>query len=68
MKARVMKIDKFHYHEALDRAALVSDIFYMAFNEHPIINKHKKLKKLSNELSERLGDFYQEIGKISYKK
>ena len=56
------KLDKFHYHEALDRASIVVDIFDDHVLQHPVVQKHKKLKKKATKLVYAMADFYQLLG------
>ena len=50
------KLDKYHYHEAVDRAFMVLEIFNDHVAEHPVVEKHKLLKKLAKQIS---NDLYQ---------
>jgi len=57
-KVKLDKLDKFHYHEALDRAYLVLRIFNEYLLNHPVIEKHKELKKSAKEIANILYLFY----------
>ena len=55
------QLDDFHYHEALDRSYLVLEMFNEYVLEHPVIEKHKELKKEADRLSSDLYLFYCSI-------
>ena len=57
-----MKLDKYHQHEALDRAHVVSEIIYSLLLEHPYIYQNKKLKKKVEKAVGLIGAVYQQIG------
>jgi hypothetical protein len=62
----VLILDQFHYHEALDRTYIAGDIVERMLIDHPVFEKHKKLKhKIENALS-ILAETYQELGKMEY--
>ena len=58
------KLDKFHYHEALDRAYIVNDIVNEHLLDHPVISTHKPLKKKVKKAVRLLAEVYQEIGNL----
>lgn len=53
----------FTNHEILDRSFLVADMFDRYVAEHVGLNRHPDLQKKARELSDKLNDFYQEVGK-----
>jgi len=55
-------LDKFHRHEALDRAHVVRDIIYNHLLDHPYIDLNKKLRKKVEKAADLIGIVYQEIG------
>lgn len=57
-----MKLDKFHYHEALDRCDSVVNIIDMLLLHHPVIEHNKEFKLMVEKASEILSDLYQKIG------
>jgi hypothetical protein len=56
------KLDRFYYLEALDRAFMVGNIVDEYLTEHPVIQKHKKLKKRVKMATKLLAEAYQIIG------
>lgn len=56
------KLDKFHYHEALDRTDLVSRFFEEAVATHAAVYKNPKYEKHVKQVQEGLGKLYQAIG------
>ena len=61
------KLDRFHYHEALDRAFMVGNIASEYLFEHPVVQKHKELKKKVEKATELLAEVYQIIGGLDLK-
>jgi hypothetical protein len=60
-----MKLDNYHYHEALDRTYVVGNIIDEILIDHPVIHKHKRLRNKLEKASSLIGEVYQEIGSIS---
>ena len=63
-----LKLDRFHYHEALDRTYVVQNIITEHLLEHPVIQKHKDLKKRVEQAELLLAEVYQLVSNYSYKK
>jgi len=61
-----LKLDRFHYHEALDRAFMVGNIVGEYFTEHPVVQKHPELRKKAETATELLIELYQEIGRLEF--
>lgn len=61
------KLDKFHYHEALDRAYCVADTIENMLILHPVMDKHKKIKKRIRKAQSLIMDAYQMIGGLTKK-
>ena len=57
--SKKIKLDKYSYHEALDRAYLVCDIVDSHLLEHPVIQQHKELKKKVKKAVRLLAEVYQ---------
>ncbi len=57
-----IKLDRYHWHEALDRTHLCLETFERFVGEHPVITTNVKLQDLSNEIVMRMADLYQAIG------
>jgi len=66
-KKKIKGLDRFHYHEALDRAYLVADLMETALVEHPVIMKHKELRKNIKKAQQLILDSYQMIGGLDIK-
>jgi hypothetical protein len=65
------KLDKYHYHEALDRCSLVAEVFEDQVIDHHVIHSLKKnhpAKKTANKISELFGELYQQLGTLSDEK
>jgi len=60
-------LDRFHYHEALDRAFMVGNIVDEYLAEHPVVQKHKELKEKVEKATELLAEVYQIIGGLDLK-
>jgi hypothetical protein len=56
-----VKLDKFHWHEALDRTHIVADMFETFIVEHPVFKQTPALKARADEISAKLGALYQAI-------
>ena len=63
-----MKLDQFYYHEAIDRLYLMQCLVSEALDTHPVIKKHKELRKLVAESEDSLIRAYQLASNISCKK
>lgn len=64
-KKRVL--DKFYWHEALDRSAIVADLIQTMLLDHPAFNqknniRNKRLRKRVEQAQELILETYQEIG------
>jgi hypothetical protein len=56
------KLDKFHYHEVLDRLHVINTMIDEFLLEHPVVINNKKINKKIEKASELLSKTYQEIG------
>ena len=56
------KLDKFDYHEALDRSFCVANMIEDMLVIHPVVKKNKKIKKLIGKAQRHILDAYQIIG------
>jgi hypothetical protein len=61
-KKKKKKLDKFYYHEALDRSYCIANMMEDMLVTHPVIKQNKKIKKLIGKSQRYLLDAYQEIG------
>lgn len=67
MSKKKIKLDNFYYHEAIDRTYICADIIDRHLLKHPVIKKHKKLKKRIKKAQELLLETYQIIGGLEFK-
>jgi hypothetical protein len=59
-------IDKFHIHEALDRAGLMVEMVESVLLKHPFIESQPKLRNKVEKASELLATVYQLIGASAF--
>jgi hypothetical protein len=62
----IVKLDKYHYHEALDRTFMIENIATEYLAEHLVIQKHPELRKKVETAIDLLIDVYQEIGRLEF--
>lgn len=63
-------LDKYHWHEALDRSAMVADLIERILLDHPVFNqkdniRNKQLRKRVEQAQKLILENYREIGDIS---
>jgi len=56
------ELDRFHYHEALDRAYICAEMVENLLVQHPVIMKHSELKERIDKAQELIVEAYQLIG------
>jgi hypothetical protein len=61
-KKKKKKLDKFHYHEALDRTDMMQSILQDGLADHPVISQNATYTKFVKRAQRALGDLYQLIG------
>jgi hypothetical protein len=57
-KHKITGLDRFHYHEAQDRAYMIGNMINEYLTEHPVIMKHKKLRKLVKQAEKNIFNVY----------
>lgn len=62
------ELDEFHYHEAVDRTFLINLMIQELLLNHPVFEKHEKIRELTEQAQDLLGDVYQIIGNLEHKK
>lgn len=62
------RIDKFHYHEVMDRLHLINSMIDEFLLEHPAVIENKKIMKKITKASDKLSEAYQSIGVIAMDK
>jgi hypothetical protein len=60
------KPDKYHFHEAMDRAHVISCIFHEHIVEHTAVKATPELRAKAEEIAEALWDFYQLCGTFGF--
>jgi hypothetical protein len=66
-KKKIKGLDRFHYHEALDRSYICADIIQNSLIDHPVIMKHKELQKRITKAQDLIVEAYQIIGGLDIK-
>jgi len=56
-------LDKYSYHEALDRAHVANDHFHEYVESHVVVQHHLELKILAEEVTAKMYDFYNCVAK-----
>jgi hypothetical protein len=64
---KIGKLDVFYYHEALDRAYIVANTIEDVLVEHPVIKKHKELRKRIKKAQQLILEVYQLVGGLDLK-
>jgi hypothetical protein len=67
-KKNKVKLNEGHYHEALDRTAMVNDIFYDHIEKNGVVQEHKKLREMAEKITMDIQALYQKIGVLEYYK
>jgi hypothetical protein len=62
------KLDNFHYHEAMDRTAMICDMIDTFLIQHPVSKAEKEFAEKLEEANMQLVEAYQIIGKLSLNK
>lgn len=61
------ELDKFHYHEFLDRLSLMGDIVDHSILKHPVCDETPGIKEMAEDVISKLVDLYQKVGEIRFK-
>jgi hypothetical protein len=62
----ISKLDRFHYHEALDRLSMVNSIVDEHIMQHPVVESFSKLKAEVEIASTALFTAYQMVGHLTH--
>ena len=65
-KNKETELDIFHYHEALDRCHVLGSQIDDVLLEHPVVRKHKKIRKKVDKAAFLLAEAYQMIGNVQH--
>jgi len=68
MKKDKLVLDQFHYHEATERAYIFGGMVNEHLITHPVIKKHKKLKKMAKKVGQLLANIYQLASNLEFTK
>jgi len=60
--------DEFSYHEVLDRASIIADMFDEQILQHEAMEEQPEMKKEAEEICGLLHDFYQHWGSVRHEK
>jgi len=66
LKKNKIILDKYDYHEALDRTFVCVTMIENVLLNHQVFKKHKKLRKGVKKAQKILYDIYQETGNINF--
>jgi len=61
-RKKMKKPDKYHRHEALDRAHMLSEMWGMFVKEQYAVEYHDDLRERAEEIGRLMGAFYQKCG------
>ena len=61
-------LDEFHYHEAMDRTAMITDIVDSYLVQHPVFKAEKEFAEKIEQAGMLLAEAYQIVGDLSFKK
>lgn len=64
--AKKLKLTKFHYHEALDRSAIMLDMIDRYLIQHPVCKLDKDVANLVEEAADKMFEAYQLLGKKGF--
>jgi len=64
MSKKKLKLDSYHYHEAIDRTYLAINFIEENLTQHPVYHKHIELKTKIDEITSGLVELYQLIGNL----
>lgn len=67
MSKQKEKLDVFHYHEMTDRLHLILSNIDDFILDHPVIHKHKSIRKQVEKAESILSGCYQQIAEIECK-
>lgn len=62
------ELDKFHYHELLDRLHVTMENLDRNIIEHPVMYMHPEWRDKVNSVIDTLFNVYQEVGKVDLDK
>ena len=60
--SKKVELDKFHYHEMLDRLHVVMSMIDDHLQQHPVAKIETKIKDLISEAQDKLWEAYQLVG------
>jgi hypothetical protein len=66
-KEEKINLDEFHYHEFMDRSSLMMYMVNSALTEHPLYYENEEIKKMVDEISDKIFDLYQHSANLRFK-
>jgi hypothetical protein len=61
-------LDEFHYHEAMDRTAMLTDMVDSYLVQHPVFKAEKEFAEKIEQAGMLLAEAYQIVGDLSFKR
>lgn len=61
-------LDNFHYHEAMDRTAMITDIVDRYLTQHPVFKAEKEFAEKVEQAGMLLAEAYQIVTDLGFKK
>lgn len=59
----MVRVDKWHRHEAMDRLSMMIDMWEKFIEDHPAIQVNPAVKSMAKFIGEEMGDLYQIVGR-----
>ena len=59
-----VKLDQFHYHEAMDRAYVMNSMINDHLLEHPAVKQNKEISEKIGKAVDLLAEAYQMLGSL----
>jgi hypothetical protein len=61
-------LDEFHYHEVMDRTAMLTDMVDSYLVQHPVFKAEKEFAEKIEQAGMLLAEAYQIVGDLSFKR
>jgi len=62
------KLDKYHWHEALDRASVAQEMFDEHVRQHPAVENTPELEEMADKILDDMYALYNKISSIRFSK
>lgn len=63
-----MKLDKYHWHEALDRTSVALEMFEEHVRKHPVVENTLELEEMADKILDDMYALYNRISSIRFDK